>query len=96
MANQQTPKGSQDTNAQHSAGKTGATGQRDQRNEKQQFGSQAGSTQRPMGSQSKTESNEDEESLEPVEHYSKGEDETDADIERPSDSSTSSTRKINR
>jgi hypothetical protein len=49
-----------------------------------------------MGSQSKTESNEDEESLEPVEHYSKGEDETDADIERPSDSSTSTTRKINR
>ena len=93
MATQQTPKGPQDNKAQHSAGKAGAT---DQRNEKQQFGSQAGATQRPMGSQSKTELNEDEESLEPVEHYSKGEDETDADIERPSDSSTSTTRKINR
>ena len=93
MAQQQTPQGNtQNRDAQ----RTGQPAQRDQRDQKQQFGSQAGSTQRPMGGQSRTDLGEDEESLEPVEHYSKGADDADADIERPSDSSTSTTRKINR
>ncbi|MEK6555099.1 MAG: hypothetical protein AABZ31_07665 [Bdellovibrionota bacterium] len=103
MANQQRPQDTERTQSAGTAGR-GSMGQdpsmnrstpgvdRDSRDQKL---SSQGSAQRPAGSQSRTDLEEDDESLEGG-GYSKGTHEADADVERSPDSSTSSTRKINR